>query len=108
MTRARKSAVPAVELGTASDATLAQRYKLTAQAVAKQRKRHGIPSFQAQQRKACWTKQRVSKLGKQSDAKLAKAWGMKTHQVRDKRRALAIEPMPAHRRRRGSARSVRG
>lgn len=83
-------------LGTMSDRDFAARWGYTPQYVGCFRVRAGIPSYRQRVLAFDWTPYRTSCLGKASDAKLGKRWGIHPGAVTKKRQELGIGPSKPH------------
>ena len=79
-------------LGQRSDEALARKAGITAQAVAKERHRRGIPAFRLRREPVEWTDAMVGLLGTASDRAVAAELGVHHGSVFMKRRALGIAP----------------
>lgn len=76
-------------LGKKPDAVLATQFGVSLHRIIRERNRHGIAPFRPWDRIA-WTAAMLARLGQESDARLAAAWGLTAASVGAKRRALGI------------------
>lgn len=81
-------------LGKFPDAELARRFQVSIKLVVRERHHQGLSPARPWSR-ITWTQDMLDRLGRQSDAHLAAAWGVGVPAVGGKRRSLGIPACPA-------------